>query len=74
MAEVPSSTSTPLPQMMRITDNDALEMIRVLSEADLRSMGAEVAWLIRQEYARRYSRPNPAVTVAEALAAGAQRA
>lgn len=28
-----------------------------------------VRWLIRQEAARRYSQPNPAVTVAEAQAA-----
>ena len=56
-------------QLIRVNDDEALSMIRILAEQDLRSMGAEVAWLIRQEYARRFSQPNPLVTVAEAQAA-----
>ncbi|MDI6770134.1 MAG: hypothetical protein QMD04_10735 [Anaerolineales bacterium] len=57
-------------QLIRVPDDEALSMIRILAEQDLRSMGAEVAWLIRQEYARRYSQPNPSVTLAEAVEAG----
>jgi hypothetical protein len=57
-------------QLIRVNDVEALEMIRTLSEQDLRSMGAEVAWLIRQEWARRYSRPNPLISVADAMTAG----
>lgn len=40
-------------EMIRITDQEALAMIRELADEDLRSMGSEVAWLIRAEYAKR---------------------
>lgn len=53
---------------MRTSDSEAGEMLKKLAENDMRSIGNEIAWLIRQEYARRYSRPNPLVTVGEAEA------
>lgn len=56
-------------QLIRVSDDEALSMIRILAEQDMRSMGNEVAWLIRQEFARRFSQPNPLVAVAEAQAA-----
>jgi len=59
-------------EMIRITDQEALAMIRTLADQDLRSMGSQVAWLIRQEWARRHSQPNPLVTVEEAIEAGEQ--
>jgi hypothetical protein len=42
-------------EVIRVTDQSALEMIRVLAKDDLRTMGDQVAWLIRQEYVRRYN-------------------
>lgn len=57
------------PEVIRVLDQEALGMIRILAEHDLRSMGAEVAWLIRQEYARRFSQPNELITIQEAITA-----
>jgi hypothetical protein len=54
---------------IRVSDQEALGMIRVLAEQDLRSIGNEVAWLIRQEYARRYSQPNSTITIEDAIQA-----
>lgn len=48
---------------------DALAMLKVLAEQDLRSATKQNEWLITQEWARRYSRPNPAITVEDAQAA-----
>ena len=48
-------------------DEEAKNMLEKLAQEDMRSATAEVIWLIRQEYARRYSRPNPGVTIAQAL-------
>ena len=49
-------------------------MLSELAALDLRSAGNEAAWIIRQEYARRYSAPNPLITIEEAQAAAeAQR-
>jgi hypothetical protein len=45
--------------LIRVSDPEALKMIRVLAEDDVRSMGNMVAWLIRQEHARRYGKPSP---------------
>jgi len=50
-------------------DEEAKAMLNKLAEDDMRSASAEVIWLIRQEYARRYSRPNPAISVADAMLA-----
>ena len=39
---------------IRTSDTEAGDFLRLLAEKDMRSMGNEVAWLIRQEYARRF--------------------
>ena len=52
---------------IRTSDLEAGELLRHLAEEDMRSMGNEIAWIIRQEFARRYSQPNPVITVEEAL-------
>lgn len=44
---------------IRTSDVEAGEMLRRLAEEDMRSIGNEVAWIIRQEFARRYP-PTPA--------------
>lgn len=54
---------------IRTSDPEVEQMLKTLAEHDMRSISMEVAWLIRQEYARRFSQPNPLVTVAEAQAA-----
>lgn len=46
------------------------KMLKVLAVRDRRSMADETAWLVEQEYARRYSQPNSGVTVEEAIKAG----
>jgi hypothetical protein len=51
-------------------DEEAKAMLNKLAEQDMRSASAEVIWLIRQEWSRRYSQPNPAISVADALLAG----
>ena len=38
---------------IRTSDGKVGEMLRKLADDDMRSMGAEVAWIIRQEWARR---------------------
>jgi len=48
------------------------EKLKCLSDNDMRTMGFETAWLIEQEYARRYSQPQPAITVEDAQAAHAK--
>lgn len=55
--------------MIQMNDTDAAELLKKLAQHDLRTLGNEVAWLIRQEWARRYSQPNPGVTVGEAMEA-----
>ncbi len=52
------------------TNDEAKAMLNKLAEEDMRSASAEVIWLIRQEWARRYSRPNPVISVTDAMKAG----
>jgi hypothetical protein len=52
--------------LIRVPDQEALTMLDVLAAQDLRNMGTETAWLIRQEFARRQSQPNPVITVEDA--------
>ena len=52
------------------TNDEAKAMLNKLAEEDMRSASAEVIWLIRQEWARRYSLPNPLISVADAMTAG----
>lgn len=51
-------------------DEEAKAMLNKLAEQDMRSASAEVIWLIRQEWARRYSQPTPVISVADAMLAG----
>lgn len=57
--------------LLRISDPEALQMLSVLAKDDIRQMGPEAAHLIRAEYARRYSTPQPCITVDDALVAHA---
>jgi hypothetical protein len=50
--------STKLNELIRVPDQEALQMIRVLATSDRRDMGDEVAELIHQEYGRRFSQPS----------------
>ena len=43
--------------------------LQKLAALDRRSMAATVAWLLDQEYARRYSTPQPLITIEQAQAA-----
>ena len=50
--------------------NEEIElMAKRLADEDQRSVSSEIAWLIRQEWARRYSQPNPVISVADAMLA-----
>lgn len=51
-------------------DTETREMLRKLANDDFRSMAAELQWLVFQEWAHRFSQPNPSVGLAEAEAAG----
>lgn len=51
-------------------DEEVKAMLQRLAKEDMRSAQSEVIWLIRQEWARRYGRPNPGVTVEQAIEAG----
>jgi len=55
---------------VNITDEDAnmLDQMMVMDGYENRS--AYIRRLVRQEYARRYSQPNPALTIEQALVAG----
>jgi hypothetical protein len=53
---------------IRFDDPEAAKMLSIIALNQKRSEGNQVAWLIRQEYARIYSRPNELVTVEEAEA------
>lgn len=54
---------------VNLTDEDARMMDQMMTEDGYEKRSPFVRWLIRQEYARRYSKPNPLVTVADAQAA-----
>lgn len=54
---------------IRTSDQEVERMLKQLAEEDMRSISMEVAWLIRQEWARRYSQPNSAISVADAMLA-----
>ncbi len=48
-------------ELIRVPDTEARAMLRQLAEMDLRAMGNEVAWIVRQEWARRFSQPEPLI-------------
>lgn len=66
--QVDDETHDMLSQMLR-EDNDRAK----LNGIEI-SRSAFMRMLIRQEYARRYSRPNPLITIADAQSAAALRA
>lgn len=53
-----------------VTEEDARMIDRMMVEDGFDNRSAFVRRLIRQEWARRYSQPNPFITLAEAEAAG----
>ena len=61
------------PVFVRMNDPEAGEMLRRIAKDEKRTIGDQNSILIRQEYARRYSQPNPCIPVDEALAAAGER-
>lgn len=59
-----------MPVLFSRVDEEIEAMAKRLADEDLRSVSSEIAWLIRQEWARRHSQPNPAISVADAMLAG----
>jgi chromosome condensin MukBEF complex kleisin-like MukF subunit len=59
-----------MPVLFSRVDEETEAMAKRLADEDQRSVSSEIAWLIRQEWARRYSRPNPLISVADAMLAG----
>jgi len=55
---------------VRIEEEDARMLERMMSEDFIDNRSMFIRRLIRQEWARRYSKPNPLISVADALAAG----
>lgn len=55
---------------INVTAEDARMLDRMMVEDAYDNRSAFVRRLIRQEWARRYSQPNPAVTVEQAVEAG----
>ena len=55
---------------VNLLDEDARMLDRMMSEDAYENRSAWVRRLIRQEWARRYSRPNPVISVADAMTAG----
>ncbi len=55
---------------VRIEEEDARMLERMMAEDYIDNRSMFVRKLIRQEWARRYSRPNPAISVADAMLAG----
>jgi Arc/MetJ-type ribon-helix-helix transcriptional regulator len=51
---------------VNITDEDARQLDAMMNEDAYDNRSAFVRRLIRQEYGRRYSQPNPVVTVEDA--------
>lgn len=55
---------------VNITNDDAHLLDRMMVEDGFDNRSAFVRRLVRQEWARRYSKPNPLTTVQDALARG----
>lgn len=55
---------------VNVTEEDLKMLDFMAAEDGYDNRSAFVRRLIRQEYARRYSQPNPLVTIAQAIAAG----
>lgn len=54
---------------VRIEEEDARMLERMMAEDFIDNRSMFVRRLIRQEWARRYSQPNPAISVADAMLA-----
>ena len=52
-----------------VIDHETREQLAKMAREDDRTNSALIRTLIRQEYARRYSQPNPMITISEAQAA-----
>ena len=63
-----------MPVLFSRVDEEIEAMAKRLADEDQRSVSSEIAWLIRQEWARRYSQPNPVISVADAMLAGQETA
>lgn len=59
---------------VRIEEYDAKMLDRMMAEDFIDNRSAFIRRLIRQEFARRYSQPNPAISVADAMLAGEETA
>ena len=57
---------------LQISDLDERMIKRLMSEDMLFNRSEFIRRLIHQEWARRYSQPNPAVSVSDAIAAGSE--
>lgn len=55
---------------VNLTEDDVKMLDRMMQEDFIDNRSAFVRRLIRQEWARRYSQPNPVITIDEALQAG----
>jgi hypothetical protein len=52
--------------IIRVEDAEARQMLGELATEDRRPWGGMVSWLIRQEFARRRSTPQPLITIVDA--------
>lgn len=52
-----------------VFDTETNDMLKRMANADDRTDSALVRTLVREEFARRYSTPQPAITITEAQAA-----
>jgi predicted transcriptional regulator len=57
------------PTQSVVFDPETREQLSVMAKQDDRTNSALIRTLIRQEYARRFSSPNPAVTIEQATTA-----
>ena len=55
---------------IRIEEDDERMLTQMMKEDFFDNRSAFMRKLIRQEWARRYSRPNPVISVADAMTAG----
>jgi len=57
---------------LQISDMDERMIRRLMSDDLIFNRSEFIRRLIHQEWARRYSQPNPAISVADAMAAGSE--
>jgi hypothetical protein len=65
-------TKTAPKVIIRVDDEEARQMLGELAVEDCRPWGNMVSWLIRQEFARRRTTPQPVITVADAQTTAAR--